>query len=443
MAAPPFPTLTRNPPPNTFAGGVVFILIGVVWLVILYNFFIAPDWRLHHDYVECRCVVLDKRLGQQGDEDDATWRPEIHVRYTVDGQQHEVWTYDFDGAYNSDQGAQQRALAAFTVGQEYALWYDPSNPDRAVLVRNDHPGSYWIAVIPLGCVMLGVLAIVAALRGPPADPAASPRDVARALAAIPGLADMAAHLGRVGALEQAAASQTTDPTSPGVAAWPALPTVPDPIFHEQPGAVLPVSLRPGMPQPVAYMMAMALLALGGALALSALFTLQSPGFITGIMLAIAAVLLYFGGRSWLIQTRVGPTGVELSSHPIRPGEPFELLLNQAGPLRLRRLWVQLICEEEVSYRQGTDTRTEKKCVWRQVVFDAADLEVARDASLAWRGQAELSAGAMHSFRAPHNGVRWKVLVHGEPAGLPKYERDFPVVVAPPQGASLPNGIAAP
>ena len=430
MAQSPFPTPTRNVRPRPYVGPVMLILVGVVWGVLLYVFFLAPDWRLHHDYVEGRCVVLEKRLGVNDDDDSTFYRPEIHVRYAVDGRPHEAWTYDADGVYSPDHDAQQHILDGFAVGPEYPVWYDPADPDKAVLVKKDHSQYYWIALLPLAFIVGGLALVLAVTFRPPVARVYSPQDLARSLSKIPGFADVAARLERTGALATPGASASAGQGPPGLGAGTPLPTVPDLMFPELPGAVLPVGLRPGTPPPVAWLMAVATLALGAAAALAALFTLKSPGCATAFLVATAGMLLYFGGRNWLIQTRVGPTAVELSSHPLRPGEPFELHLSQAGPLRLRRLCVLLICEEEVTYRQGTNTRTEKKCVWRQAAFDAADLEVGPDAPLAWRGQTALPDGAMHSFRAPHNEVRWRVVVRGEPAGLPKFERDFPVVVAP-------------
>jgi hypothetical protein len=37
---------------------------------------------------------------------------------------------------------------------------------------------------------------------------------------------------------------------------------------------------------------------------------------------------------------------------------------------------------------------------------------------------------MHSFHAAHSSVSWKLVVRGEAAGWPAFERGFPVVVYP-------------
>ena len=445
MARSPFPAPTRDTRPQTWGCGVVLILIGVVWLTILYYSFLAPDWRLNHQYVETRCDVLDKRLGEQGDEDATSYRPEINVRYTAAGRERQVWTYDAAAAFSNDSSGPQRILDQFVVGRQYPLWYDPDDPDKAVLVRTDGSAGYWIALIPLGCMVLGLVAILGALRRPPpVDPATaadSYQALARSLSSVPGLSDVVAHLGSVGAAVTPSGPPPPAPTdaagrpSPvGSGAAQSLPMVPDPMFHEQPGAVLAVGIRPGTPAAVAWLKAVALLVIGAVAAIAALLTIRSGGFTTVILLVIAVPALTFGVRNWLVQSRVGPTGVELSSHPIRPGETFEMCVTQVGPLRLRLLRVYLICDEGVTYHQGTATRIEGKCVCRQLLFEAADQAIGRDAPLALRNPVALPPDTMHSFKAEHNTVLWKVRVHGEPAGLPRFDRDFPVVVAPARAA---------
>jgi len=37
---------------------------------------------------------------------------------------------------------------------------------------------------------------------------------------------------------------------------------------------------------------------------------------------------------------------------------------------------------------------------------------------------------MHSFRSGHNEVSWKIVVKGDVAGWPDYERSFPLIVYP-------------
>ena len=157
---------------------------------------------------------------------------------------------------------------------------------------------------------------------------------------------------------------------------------------------------------------------------------------------LAGLLIPFGCigvwsfRFFLSQLRrhagVGPTIVEISHHPLVPGQTYQLHISQSGRLRLKRIRVQLTCEEETFYRQGTDVRVER--------YEAFSLELHKDQNVRvdpqrpWEQQLtlDLPENVMHSFVGTHNAIRWKIVVSGESRPWPSLCRSFPVVVHPPE-----------
>jgi hypothetical protein len=125
--------------------------------------------------------------------------------------------------------------------------------------------------------------------------------------------------------------------------------------------------------------------------------------------------------------------VEISDHPLRPGEECRLFVSQAGRLKMNSLEVLLVCEEAATYRQGTDTRTETREVCRQEVFRREGFEVRHGMPFEAECELVVPAGAMHSFKADHNEVNWRLVVRGNAAGWPDYKRAFPVIIHPPNG----------
>jgi hypothetical protein len=160
-----------------------------------------------------------------------------------------------------------------------------------------------------------------------------------------------------------------------------------------------------------------------------------------------ALLVYFL-RQLVVSTGVGPTLMEVSDHPLFPGGQYKVFLSQAGQLKIRSLVLQLVCEEEATYRQGTNTRKETCRVFQRQVFRRDNVEVHRGMPFEIQCDLEIPARAMHSFQAGNNEVHWKLLVQGDVVGWPPYERAFPVVVYPSPrcGAGRPaaaaNGDAA-
>jgi hypothetical protein len=127
---------------------------------------------------------------------------------------------------------------------------------------------------------------------------------------------------------------------------------------------------------------------------------------------------------------IGPTLVEISDHPLLPGNAYRLFFSQSGNLTLKSLAVSLICEEEAVFRQGTNARTESREVFRQSLYAGASAVIRPGEPLEAECALPIPAEAMHSFRASHNQVQWKLIVGGEIVGWQGFERSFPVVVRP-------------
>ena len=78
-------------------------------------FHLGAEVRANYFYVEGRCVLLDKRVHEDG----GTYRPDFLIRYTAAGREHEVWAYDAVRAWTILRWPKERIVARFTVGQEY------------------------------------------------------------------------------------------------------------------------------------------------------------------------------------------------------------------------------------------------------------------------------------------------------------------------------------
>jgi hypothetical protein len=130
--------------------------------------------------------------------------------------------------------------------------------------------------------------------------------------------------------------------------------------------------------------------------------------------------------------------VEVSAQPLHPGEEFEVFVSQSGPLQLNNLRVVFVCQEEASYGQGTDVRTETRRVEQVEVVREEAFTIARGFPYEIRRTVRVPARAMHSFEAKHNKIRWLVVIAGDVAGWPNFERTFPVVVHPTPGNEGPQ-----
>ena len=132
----------------------------------------------------------------------------------------------------------------------------------------------------------------------------------------------------------------------------------------------------------------------------------------------------------MLHSGMGQTAVEISDLPLAPGREYQVVIAQHGHVRIKSLQVWLVCEEEATFTQGTDIRTEVREVFRQSCFERRDFAIEPAIPFMATCSVPVPATAMHSFQSAHNVVRWKLVVRGEAESWPIFERGFPIVVYP-------------
>lgn len=155
-----------------------------------------------------------------------------------------------------------------------------------------------------------------------------------------------------------------------------------------------------------------------------------------VAVGVGGVVLFV--RSAALATSVGPTHVEISDHPLVPGATYDVLLAQGGARLLRRIELGLESEETASFRQGTDTRTQRLVVRRHPVAGWRDVQPVPGGSFEARVSCTVPDDAMHSFSSENNAVQWRLVVRARPERWPEFTRVFPVVVVP----AAPHATAA-
>lgn len=244
---------------------------------------------------------------------------------------------------------------------------------------------------------------------------------------------------RISALTQAA--ESIEIRAPESAAQMNYPTVPRAIRHtESPGTHLAFRL-PSVGSPAYELAAVAALTLtwnAGVLILAAIaierWRAGRPDYASTLALIPFVLIGLWLDRHFFRLLRrsagLGATIVEVSDHPLSPGERALIYVAQFGRLRLRRLSVQLVCEEEATYRQGTDLRVQRHVAFEQELMLHRNVRIDRDRPWEQQCMFVIPEHAMHSFQSSSNALRWKIVIIGEAPRWPSYCRSFPVVVRP-------------
>lgn len=397
----------------------LLLAAGLVFAALLLTGLAVPEWRINHHFLEARATVVGKGLARRAVSGPATssWQPCLRLRYPTPAGLEEAWAVR--GGTAASRSAAAKPLADIPLGSELVCWFDPQAPGVVVLERGYN---WWMWALTL--LLPGALIAFGAAG------------VARAVAAWGKSEERQAALGH----------RPAPGRKPGLEACPGVPSCDDLV--NSPGTILAFRL------PIESGESWTLLGFGLfallwnavliVLAVNAGFDLLG-GRIDWLLLAILVPFLAVGiagivvfVRALVLATAVGTTQVEISDHPLLPGGRYEVLLGQGGAGAFTSLEMAVELEEQATFRQGTDTRTERVVVWRAPLGSWKDLQIAPGTRFEGRAEFQVPATAMHSFASEHNSVTWRVVIRGHPARWPSFTRSFPVLIypaAPPPGPS--------
>jgi len=364
------------------AGLAVSWFLGVRPLALVVS---ARGWE------ERPCEILSSTVRESSDSDGgSTYAVDITYQYEIRGVPYRGDRYDFSTGSSSGYEGKKRVVDRYPAGSRAKCFVNPSDP--AVSVINRQPGLYLlIGLIGLPLLAAGAGILVAANKPGPSRFSAVP--VPRATQATTVNGDELLLRPRV--------SNTA--MLIGVlffaAFWNGIVSVF--LF----GQLVP-SFRHGHPDWFLLLFLTPFVAVG----------LGSIGF------AGYRILCFWNP---VPELRLRPAG-------LYPGGPGELSWTISGDIyRVRSFSVRLVAREQVTYRQGTDTRTEHHELHSEVIYESHRPEDFRRAS----ADIAVPGNAMPSFDAPNNKVEWYIEIKGDIPRWPDVSATFPIAVLPYGGGA--------
>ena len=399
------------------AFSALFLLAGCGGLALLFNGEVVPRWRVNQEFIETGCKVLEKQIEEKQGDDGLEFRPKLNIEYV------KIQTpsyYDINETpYNNREDA-QAILDRFELysperNNLYPCWYDPANPYTVVLSRG-YPRWLWFAfAVPLSLIVIGAGGLIHTLFGwgksAERRSVLSRNGVERDFLGIRGHGDRRCPFVPEGA-------DVTN--SPGTKLKFRLPISGSPAWALL-GILTFCVIWNGV------VTVFVVIAVDGHLEgkpdwFLTLFTIPF------VLVGFGAIVIFL--RKLLVAAGIGPTRLEISDHPLHPGEKYRVFLSQSGRLDMNTLRVSLTCEESATYRQGTDTRTETREVFRSELFFHTGFVIHGGLPFETDIEFDVPKGAMHSFAAKNNEINWALMVEGDVAGWPNYRRAFTVIVRP-------------
>lgn len=409
---------------------VSLVLVGAVTLALHVFQVLLPDWqdsRPPSGFKSGKCIVTEMVINEWdtplsvGEFDIAIQAARITDEGTTETP---VWIERKVGHFSPTRGDAEQMAEAYQRGKELACWYDPDDPTRLILRRSLRWWVWPVTLIPVSLLAVGIFGIVASSM----QVATSAER--RSLVAVKAM--------RLDPLRDTPDESKTLPTglredeSPGIRFAHRLPAV-GTAGWRMAGLMLVCAIWNVL--------------LGFFVYVASLQYLrnESPWLALGLVVVLGSVGIWLAFnliREFWHRRGIGQSHVEISAHPLVLGGEYQAYLMQMGNMTLRKLLVELVCEESASYQQGTDSRTSVEVVFRQELRKWRGLRVEATQPFEAEMTFSIPATAMHSFRSAHNQIRWMLLVRGETNRHQEVYRQFGLLVQPPKHRGTESLIAA-
>ena len=150
----------NKPPRRGPSLSVIIVAIGFVFLAVAYSAYVRPEYRVNQEFEQTEGRIIDKRLIVTQDRTGTVYRPEFHVNYEVNGRTYDVWTYNITGESTSGRASNEEILNRYEIGSSYPCWYDPVEPQVAVLVRGYSTFGFILAGFGLLVTLIGLVSMM-------------------------------------------------------------------------------------------------------------------------------------------------------------------------------------------------------------------------------------------------------------------------------------------
>jgi hypothetical protein len=395
----------------------IILITGLIVFFIQLWTWAIPQLTFYQEVIPSHGTIIETKIAEITLDTVTVFRPEVLLEHQVQGVSYRVWTFDFrtlkpKEGFVADKQRAESALVPFQPGQSIECWYRTGHPEEVVVVWKNFVWGWFFLLLSFSLIVSGLVGFVQSFR---LVAVSEERKAARAISAFSSRDN----------------SRRFD-----------CPTIPDiRIISESPGTHLAFRLPLGN-QPIFPLVGLTLFTLAwfiisfGIMFHSFIYPAENRSdqvigvVFRGLFCGVGIILFVNVIHRLLLEFRLGPILLEISDHPLYPGRKYRVLLQQSGILRFNHFSVDLVCEEIARFRQGTDTITNRKNVFRQTIFSRNDFETTPDLPLRQEFFFQLPIDAMHSFRGENNEILWKIDLHAQIVGKPEIRRESPMVVRP-------------
>ena len=373
----------------------IFLLVG---LVVLYFFgskaagaMSARSWGA----VPARVVSSGVRTHSG---EDTTYSVNVLYAYTVGGREYRANRYHFMGGSGGGYEGKRDIVGQYPPGRTFTAYVNPADPTDAVIERGP-TADMWLLLLPLVFAAVGGVGVFYSARaGLRARGSRPPAPIASA---------------GTGGDFSGRYSAPARPARPGSATLKPTQSVAARVL----GLTVFAVFWNGIISVFLYHVVKSWSSGRGEACMTVFLV---PFVLVGVGVLFAAAHAFLA----LFNPRCA-----LTLDPAEPslGEMAEVRWTFTGRYdRIGRLVIRVKAREEATYRQGTNTTTDKN---EFLTIDLVDTTRAVDFH-AGKARFTVPADTMHSFNASNNRVVWHLAVHAHIAGRPDVKEEYPLVVHP-------------
>jgi hypothetical protein len=127
-------------------GQLIVLIACISYINYIYTSNINPDKRVKEVFREVNCFLVSKKLSTHGHLIHS-YRADFLISYHVNEVQYNRWVSGngLDASFTNSEGDQEDILSQYQVGGNYTCYYDPDNPQLAILVLRHN----WLSTFPL------------------------------------------------------------------------------------------------------------------------------------------------------------------------------------------------------------------------------------------------------------------------------------------------------
>jgi hypothetical protein len=156
-------------------------------------------------------------------------------------------------------------------------------------------------------------------------------------------------------------------------------------------------------------------------------------YVVGFGFGFVGLLVAGLGIKMFLMTRIPETIVEVETVPVHAGQSFQLTVRQPGPIRLKSLRVNLVCEQITSRRTeragGPRTNKDRRIIHQANVLDLGESAAGPGEQIVGHATVSVPADVRYADIEGQKAIVWRLEVWGRVRGWADFGHPYIIEVS--------------